>query len=316
MKMKKTLLITTIILCITFLNRKGLNVFAQQDVQFTQYMFTPIAVNPAYTGSRDALSILGMYRNQWVAFEGAPKTQTLNINAPVFNDKLGFGLNIINEKIGPTQRTGVFTDVAYRIKFKKSYLSLGIRGGSDFYQVRLSSLNLIDESDQQFQSDFVTKLLPNFGAGAYYYSDDFYVGLSTPRLVENTISPKTGNVITSQLSKEKIHTYFIAGYVKSINQFVKFKPTLQLKLTSGAPVSIDLNASFLFYEKLWLGAMYRYQDAVGSLIQFQFTPQLRAGYSYDYTVSKLRSFVGGTHEIMLGYDFSFYKEKIKSPRYF
>lgn len=314
--MKKNLFAIVITLTLSLCNKSNWNMFAQQDVQFTQYMFNTVAVNPGYTGSRDALSILGLYRNQWAGFEGAPTTQTVNVNSPVFNDRLGVGLTFINEKIGPTQQTGLFADVAYRIKFKKSYIALGIRGGADFYQVKLAALNIINGSDQQFQNNASTKILPNFGTGAYYYTDKFYVGFSTPRLVENTIVNQNGNSNTSRLSGEQIHFYFIAGYVKEINQFIKFKPTIQTKITHGAPVSIDANGSFLFYEKLWVGAMYRMGDAVGALIQFQFSPQLRAGYSYDFTVSKLHSYSGNTHEIMLGYDFSFSKEKIKSPRYF
>ncbi|MES2397768.1 MAG: type IX secretion system membrane protein PorP/SprF [Bacteroidota bacterium] len=314
--MKKNIFIIAIALTLSLCDKSSWIMLAQQDVQFTQYMFNTVAVNPGYTGSRDALSVLGLYRNQWAGFEGAPTTQMVNINSPAFKDRLGLGLTFINEKIGPTQQTGLFGDVAYRIKLKKSYIAFGIRGGADFYQVKLTTLNLINGSDQQFQNNVTTKILPNFGAGAYYYTDKFYFGFSTPRLVENEIVNRAGTVNTSQLSGKQIHFYFIAGYVKEINQFIKFKPTLQTKITYGAPVSIDVNASFLFYEKLWVGAMYRMGDAVGALLQFQFSPQLRAGYSYDFTISKLRSYSGSTHEIMLGYDFSFFKEKIKSPRYF
>lgn len=290
--------------------------FAQQDVQFTQYMFNTNAVNPAYTGSRGAVSGVALFRTQWVGFEGAPVTQSVNVNSPFLNDKLGIGFTILNEKIGPLKQTGIFTDFAYRIRLEKSTLALGLKAGADIFQAGFSNLNVINSGDNQFQTNVSSRMLPNLGFGVYYHAERYYLGFSTPKLVQNNIDVQTGSASISQVGVHKMHYYFIGGYVKDINPFIKFRPTVQAKLTYGAPLSLDANASFLFFDKLWLGGMYRLGDAVGMLVQFQFNSQLRAGYSYDYTTSRLNKFNNGTHEIMLGYDLSFAKEKIRSPRYF
>lgn len=290
--------------------------FGQQEAQFTQYMFNTNAVNPAYAGSREVISALTLYRTQWVGFDGAPATMMANVNSPFLNDKMGTGITVINEKIGPIKQTGTFADFVYRIKMEKSALAFGLKAGADIFQGNFSSLNTISQNDEQFQVDISSKLLPNFGFGLYYKTEKYYLGFSTPKLVQNRIDLNTGGSTLSQVGVEKMHYYFIAGYVTDLNPFIKFKPTTQLKFTYGAPVSVDLNASFLFYEKLWAGAMYRMGDALGLLLQYQFDPQFRAGYSYDMTTSKLRKYNNGTHEIMLGFDLSFKKEKIRSPRYF
>ena len=290
--------------------------FGQQESQFTQYMFNTNAVNPAYAGSRDVISALTLYRTQWVGFEGAPSTMMLNVNSPFMNNKMGAGFTVFTEKIGPLKQTGIFSDFVYKIKMEKSSLAFGLKAGADIFQAGFSSLNTITANDEQFRSDVTSKLLPNLGFGIYYKTEKYYLGLSTPKLVQNHINIRSGSSAVSQIGINKMHYYFIAGYVMDVNSFVKFKPTAQVKFTYGAPVSLDANASFLFYEKLWAGAMFRLGDAVGLLLQYQFNPQLRAGYSYDFTTSRLGKYTGGTHEIMLGYDFSFSKEKIKSPRYF
>ena len=304
-----------ILLLLAFLFRQAA-VFAQQQAQFTQYMFNTNAVNPAYAGSRGTVSALTLYRTQWVGFEGAPTTLMFNVNSPFHNDKLGAGITLINEKTGPTKQTGVFSDFVFRINMKQSSLSFGLKAGVDVFQANFSSINTIASNDVQFQSDVSSKLLPNFGFGLYYKAEKYYFGLSTPKLVQNTIDIENTNSSVAHLEVNKIHYYFIGGCIVDISTFVKFKPTMQVKFTYGAPVSVDANASFLFYEKLWLGGMVRIGDAVGLLLQYQFTSQFRVGYSYDFTTSKFGKYNNGTHEIMLGYDFNSSKEKIRSPRYF
>ena len=290
--------------------------YAQQEAQFTQYMFNTNAVNPAYAGSREVISALTLYRTQWVGFDGAPATMMFNVNSPFMNDKMGIGITAINEKIGPIKQTGIFPDFVYKIKMKTSSLAFGLKAGADIFQANFNSLSTITPNDEQFQQNVSSKMLPNFGFGLYYKTEKYYLGFSTPKLVQNRIDISTGGATLSQVGVSKMHYYFIAGYIMNVNPFIKFKPTTQIKFTYGAPISIDANASFLFYEKLWTGAMFRLGDAVGLLLQYQFNPQFRAGYSYDFTTTKLGKYNNGTHEIMLGYDFSFSKEKIRSPRYF
>lgn len=315
--MKKSIFLFSVALFPSFWVGSGMGcLFAQQEVQFTQYMFNTHSVNPAYTGSRGAISSIALFRTQWVGFEGAPVTQSLNVNSPILNDKAGIGLTVINENIGPLKQTGIFTDFAYRIHFEKSTFALGLKAGAEIFQAGFNNLNVINAGDNQFQTNVSSKLLPNLGFGIYYHAEKYYFGFSTPKLVQNKIDVQSDSSAISRVGVHKLHYYFIGGYVKDINPFIKFRPTTQVKITYGAPVSVDANASFLFYDKLWLGAMYRFGDAVGLLVQFQFNTQLRTGYSYDYTTSKMNKFSNGTHEIMIGYDLSFAKEKIKSPRYF
>ena len=289
---------------------------AQQQAQFTQYMFNTNVVNPAYAGSRGTVSALSLYRTQWVGFEGAPATLMFNVNAPFRNDLLGAGITLISEKTGPVKQTGFFSDFVFKIIMKKSALSFGLKAGVDVFQANFSSVNTVVSNDVRFQSDISSKLLPNFGFGLYYKAERYYFGLSAPKLVQNRINSTNGNSSLTQLEVNKIHYYFIGGCVVDVNPYVKFKPTTQIKMVYGAPVSVDVNASFLFYEKLWLGGMIRLGDAVGLLLQYQFTPQFRLGYAYDFTVSKFGKYNNGTHEIMIGYDFNSSKEKIRSPRYF
>jgi type IX secretion system PorP/SprF family membrane protein len=290
--------------------------YAQQEAQFTQYMFNTNAINPAYTGSRDAISVLAFTRKQWVGFDGAPETQTFNINSPILNNKLASGFTLMTDKIGPIQQTGAYADFAYRIKLKDAHLAFGLKAGIDIIQGAFSNLSVINNQDQNFQNNMTSRALPNFGFGVYYHSDRYFVGLSTPKLVEKNVNIKTGYTEHAQIAVQKLHYYLMGGYVLDINPFIKFKPTTLLKITEGAPFSIDLNASFLFYEKLWLGGMFRSGDAFATIVSFQFTEQLRAGYSFDYTISKLRQYNSGSHEIILGYDFRYKKSKIRSPRYF
>ena len=193
---------------------------------------------------------------------------------------------------------------------------MGVKTGADIIQAGFSNLNVVNPGDNQFQTNVTSKFLPNLGFGVYYHAERYYFGFSMPKLVQNNLDVQTGMSSVSQIGVHKMHYYLIGGYVKDLNPFIKFRPTSQIKFTFGAPVSLDANASFLFYDKLWLGGMLRLGDAVGLLVQFQFSPALRAGYSYDYTTTKLNKYNNGTHEIMLGYDLSFSKDRIRSPRYF
>lgn len=289
---------------------------AQQDAMFTHYMFNTLAVNPAYAGSREALTLTGLTRHQWVNFEGAPSTQTLTAHTPIHTENLGLGLSIIRDKIGPVNMTSLYGDFVYRVKAGNGKLAMGLKGGLNIMQAALTSLKTEEQGDAVFQQNIQSALLPNFGLGLYYYQDRYYVGLSAPKLLENNFLDNSTSG-GSSLATEKRHYFFIAGYVMDLNQDVKFKPTLLTKMVQNAPIEIDLTAQFLFYEKFNIGAMYRSQDGIGALIGYQFTEQFRMGYSYDYPLTKLRTYQSGTHEIMLSYDFIFNNiGKIKSPRYF
>ena len=289
---------------------------AQQDAMFTHYMFNTQAVNPGYAGTRNALTVTGLHRSQWVGFDGAPITQTLTLHTPVANDKLGLGLSVVNDKIGPINTTSFFVDFAYKFKVsQKGKLSLGLKAGANLMQGALTTLELDQTGDNAFSQNIESQFLPNFGFGAYYYQDTWYVGVSTPRLLENDF--KT-NSTTGGVASEKRHYFLIAGAVFKLSNTLKLKPTTFVKVTTGAPIEADLTATFLFKDKLWAGPMFRTGDAVGGLIGYQFTDQLAAGYSYDWSyTNRTFRYNGGSHEIMLRYDFFFNeKKKIRSPRYF
>jgi len=289
-------------------------VFAQQDAQFSQYMFNTMAINPGYAGSADVLNASVLFRAQWVGFDGAPQTQTLTANTPLKNKSLAIGGNLYNDVLGPEQRFGFYGTFAYRILFRKSKLSFGANAGFDVFQGKFSTLDLIDNNDQAFIEDVKGKFLPNAGFGIFYYSKVFYVGLSAPRLVQNSIYEAVDGTPTN--GKQLISYYFTAGYVFQLSKEVKFKPAILFKFTQNAPAQLDVNLNFLFVERFWVGLMYRPSSAWGVLLQFQINDQLRFGYSLDLSTYELQSYNNGTHEFMLSYDFGYNRTKIRSPRYF
>jgi type IX secretion system PorP/SprF family membrane protein len=300
----------------------SMNVFAQQDPMFTHYMYNTLAVNPAYAGSRDALTVTALTRFQWVGFAGAPNTQTLTMHTPLKSEKLGLGLSFINDQIGGTNNasaiktTSFFADFAYIIKTgEKSKLSFGLKGGGSLFQANLNALKIDNSSDPAFQGNTLSKFLPNFGFGLYYYMPRFYVGLSTPKLLTNTINSKTNAVV---LNPEQRHYFFIVGAVFKLGDKLEFKPTSYVKATVGAPIEADVTGTFIIDKKLLLGLAYRTGDAMAGLAGYQITDQFLLSYSYDWSFGlQTGTYNSGSHELMLRYDFIYKnKSKIRSPRYF
>lgn len=291
---------------------------AQQDAMYTHYMYNTLSVNPAYAGSRDALTATVLHRSQWVSFKGAPVTQTLTMHAPVQNRKIGLGLSAVNDVIGPVKATAVYGDFAYSMQLNESSkLNLGLKGGIDLMQIGLASLLLDQGSDPSFSTNISSKPLPNFGFGAYYHRSKFYAGVSVPRLLENNFKTdiSTG---TLKLATEKRHYYFISGAQFKLTEDLDIRPTILVKATKAAPLQADLTSTFVLHDKLLLGAMYRTGDAAGGLLGYNITDQLQAGYSFDFSfLNRTGKYNNGSHEIMLRYDFIFRdKERIRSPRIF
>lgn len=292
----------------------AISVNAQQDAMFTHYMYNTQAMNPAYAGTRDALTITGLHRSQWVGFDGAPTTQTLTLHSPIFNDRLGAGLSVLNDKIGPTNTTSFYADFAYRLPVsQKGTLSFGVKGGINLLSNNIANLGLEDEIDVAFQQNLSTKPLPNVGTGLYFYKDRYYVGVSTPKIIENSFEGANNNV-----AKEQRHYFLIAGFVQRLTDDLELKPTTFIKLTNGAPAQLDLTGTLIYNEKIWGGLMYRTGDALGLLLGTKLTDQLALGYSFDWSFGiETFKYNSGSHEIMLRYDFIYKdKEKIRSPRYF
>ena len=293
--------------------------YSQQQPLYTMYMWNQLILNPGYAGTRDALTASAVWREQWVGLDGAPSTQVLSIHSPLPNEKVGLGLTVQNDHIGPTNNTGVFGDFAYHLQVtENSKLSLGLRAGFSVYQADFSSLDNIETNDPAFNKNVENNFLPNFGFGAYYYGDRGYVGFSMPTIIENELN-NGNNPGNDHLDVASRHYYLMGGYVFNLSQDslgVMFKPSAVIRMVNGAPVSFDLSANFLIKQKLWLGAAYRYKDSFAALVSFQFTDHLQAGYSYDFGTSDLRSYNGGSHELMLTYDFFRKDIKTKNPRYF
>lgn len=290
--------------------------FAQQLPQFTQYMFNTISINPAYAGSRETLSIVGLHRSQWVGFEGAPNTQTLSIHTPLKNEKIGLGLSFINDGLGYEKFSYLYGDFSYTIRTgEETKLAFGIKAG--FTSYRLDREAIDPAGQDQFIFGIEDRWSPNIGAGAYWHSNKWYLGLSAPRILTTDYNKGSdGNQDYAAL--ERISYYFTGGYVFNLSDNTKLKPSFLIKATNGAPVSYDLNANFLFYEKFWIGGSYRFNEsagAIGGIADFQISKQLRIGYAYEYPISDIRPYTSGTHEILLMFEL-FNEKRVKSPRYF
>lgn len=297
----------------------GSNLKAQQAPMYTHYMYNTLVVNPGYAGSRDALTVTALHRSQWVGFEGAPQTQTLTLHAPLKRERIGLGLSVMNDKIGPVNNTSVIADFAFIMKLtSKAKLALGLSSGVNIFQANLASLNLDQQNDPAFADNTSNRVTPDFGFGAYYSRERFYAGISTPNLLQNSYSQVIQADGTTLIGKEQRHFFFIAGAMIRISDNVDFKPTTLVKATAGAPIQADLTASFILVKRLTLGGMYRTGDSFGGLVGFDLTNQLHVGYSYDWSYGISSSkYNNGSHEIMLRYDFlGFGKKQIHSPRYF
>ena len=303
-----------VLLAILFLS--AAQVKAQYEPHFTQYMFNEMFINPAYAGARECISATGLYRKQWVGIDGAPVTETVSIHSPFFDNKMGIGLAVVNEKIGVTKNTGFNASYAYRMPLSKGKLSLGLQIGAVNHYEELSKLTTVQSGDAQFANNTPKLLLPNAGFGAFYYTQKFYAGLSIPRLILNTVDAASIKKVTNKASVKDWHYYITAGYIAKVSDNVKLKPTIMIKEVVGSPMQFDASLNALFVDVFWVGAAYRTGDAVSAIAGIQITKQFRLGYAYDYTLSKLKKYNTGTHEITLGFDFSFDKSKIANPRFF
>jgi type IX secretion system PorP/SprF family membrane protein len=255
---------------------------AQQDAQFTQYMYNTINVNPAYAGSRGALSIFALHRTQWVGLDGAPVTNAVSINTPLNGSNLGLGVSVINDRIGPTDENTISADLSYTIPTSESFkLSFGIKGTANLFDLNTNELNPLD-TDPSLQN--YSKFSPNIGAGLYLHSDKAYLGLSIPNFIQT--NRYDDNDV--RIFKEKINTYLIAGYVFDLNQDIKFKPALITKMVEGAPLQIDISGNVMFSEKFVVGVAYRWSAALSGMVGFQVSDGLYIGYGYDKETTNLK----------------------------
>lgn len=291
---------------------------AQQDAQYTQYMYNTISVNPAYAGSRGVFSIVALHRSQWLGLDGAPTTQTLNFHTPV-SKKVGLGLSVVNDEIGNGTNQDTYIDAAFSYTIKTSdegKLSFGLKAGGHLLNIDFTKLRNYGAESNLPNID--NKFSPNFGAGIYYHTDQFYAGLSVPNFLQTEHFAGSNTNSSSFLAEERMNFYFITGYVFELNPRLKFKPAALVKAVKGAPLQLDLSANFLFAEKFSLGAAYRWDAAVSALFGFQMSEQLMLGLAYDREVTDLGAtrFNDGSFEIFLRYEFLNRYKRVITPRFF
>lgn len=278
--------------------------YAQQEPGNTNYMYNTQLYNPAYVGSRQAISAIGQYRAQWVGYQGAPTTQSLAINSPMSKNRLGLGLSLTNDKIGPLKYNSINVDAAYHLPVSASgKLSFGLKSGINTYNANFTSIKLEQENDMAYSANIQSKAMPNVGFGLYYYTSSFYAGLSSPQFLSQKITG-TSEGKSVDLYNKKNHFYVTMGYIAPVSDRIDFKPTVLFKTVGAAPLQMDLTASFLYNKMLYAGLNFRSGESLGALAGITILNSLMLGYSYDWTVlNHTNSYNSGSHELILRYDF-------------
>ncbi|MEZ4806027.1 MAG: type IX secretion system membrane protein PorP/SprF [Flavobacteriales bacterium] len=287
---------------------------AQHTPLTSQYLFNGLVINPAYAGSRDALAMNLTHRQQWVGFDGAPVTQTISIHAPLDRRKLGLGLVLYTDKIGVSRQTGLFTNYAYRIKFRRGKLAMGLGAGFTMLRAAWNEVATQQQNDISFASPTQSAFRPNFSAGAFYYTKRSFIGLSAPFLLAHRYDATAEGYRISDV-KADLGPMITAGHVLDISPDVKLKPSTLLRYRSETGLQADVTSNVIFKDRLWAGVSYRTGDALIGSIEVLPTPQWRFGYAYDLGMSSLRPYHAGSHELMVQYEFG-YRIRVRDPRYF
>jgi type IX secretion system PorP/SprF family membrane protein len=288
--------------------------YSQQEARFTQYMYNLSYINPAYAGSHGNLSASVFARSQWTGLDGAPQTISASINSPI-NKTMGLGLTILSDRIGPVKEEHLYADYSYTIKTSDiGRLAFGLKVGATFQNIDFLSLSYPEEDDPLVDRDILNEVYPNFGAGLFYYDDKFYIGLSMPNFIESRHFEKTDGYVSG--ASENMHFYLTSGHVFDINTAFKVRPSIMLRGTSGAPISIDFTANMLWNEKFELGVGWRLNESVSAIMNFVINRNLRLGYSYDHTLLNYGRYNSGSHEVFFLYDLRLLVRKQKSPRFF
>ncbi len=280
-------------------------IMAQQDPLYTQYMDNLLIINPAFAGSKEYGNVLLVARNQWVSLPNSPITRSFAYQTPTENKNVGLGFSVLYDKIGPQKQTGVYFDYSYFLRVSEQFkLGMGLKGGVSFYRASLTDLITIDP-DPIYSQDIYKNFLPNIGVGFFLFSDDTYLGLSIPKLIENTIT--RDDYQTEYVNRQKVHLYTVAGKKFNLSEDFQLKTNAMLRFVKNSPISFQLTALTGFQNKFWVGGMVRFGDSFAIVTQFQATPKMLIGYSYDFTTSRLNTFSSGTHEIMFSYDLNIFK---------
>jgi type IX secretion system PorP/SprF family membrane protein len=300
-----------ILILVLFTSLKGI---AQQDVLYSQFMFNKLTVNPGYAGSREVFSADLVYRSQWLGIDGAPKTFSISMHAPLRDNHIALGGYIYNDQIGPMVEQGALLTYAYRISLPKGKLSFGLQGGVKYSNINWDLIK-VEDPDFTFQSDQKNKIIPDANLGIYYYTNNWFAGISSKQLLQNEYGLVTvdGKQTYSKLLR---HFYGMAGVAVPVSDRVIFRPSVLFKYVINAPWQMDLNASMLFNDLLILGMTYRTNGDLVFLTEITFSGKYRFGYSYDVNVKDRIHYNSGSHEIRLGIDLDLLKNRMFTPRYF
>ena len=294
---------------------------AQQNPHYTQYMYNMSTINPGYATDTGSMNFGALYRMQWVGSEGGPTTGTFFGHSPLAKN-VEVGLSIVHDEIGDVvKETGVFADFAYIVKLNETNkISFGLKAGASFFSTNFDGFVYSDDLPDPAFANNLSKTFPNIGVGAFYFGENYYLGLSSPNLLTTKHLERKSGIVTTGV--EAIHYFFTGGYVFNLNENLKFKPAFMARGLSGAPLALDITSNFLINNKFEIGAGYRVEDAISGLVNFRISPTLRIGYAYDYTLSNLGRFNSGSHEIMILFDLGKNDDKKdndgydKSPRFF
>lgn len=293
-----------------------LTLSAQGDPHYSMYMFNKLAINPAYAGSKDAMTFTGHYRNQWQGINGAPKTFTFTGHAPFFKNRVGAGATIINDKIGMMNRTYVDMSYSYRMKMSDEItMSIGLQGQLDFGRIDWSKVDALDSGDNRFETGRETRINPNFGLGAYLQHEKYYLGVSVPRVLKTSIYDKDERAQLVSINSLRSY-YFMGGFITRLSEKVKFQPGALVTINPNAPFEFDLNASVVFMDAFWVGASYRLGDSFDMIFQYRFNQQLKAAVAADLTLTELQNYSAGSFELMLEYTLLRSDSKYNNIRYF
>jgi type IX secretion system PorP/SprF family membrane protein len=291
----------------------GLKLHAQQEPQYSQYMYNTLTVNPGYTGSTGGLDAILLHRSQWIGIDGAPRTQVLAVHSPVWNERVGLGLSAVNDRIGPADELYIDGNFSYTLYLgMQGRLAFGLKAGARILNIDWSRGRYYQEGDPLLNTNINNRAAATIGSGVYYYTDKWYAGVSVPNFIRDNYYDDIQETVVS----DRLHYYFIGGYVFDLTGSIKFKPAVLGKVVSGSPVTVDASANFLFQEKFTFGASYRWDDSVSALAGFQITEQLFAGYAFDYSVTELNKYNDGSHEFILRFQLMPKTTRIKSPRFF
>lgn len=273
----------------------GAVTYGQKEPQYSQYMYNIGSFNPAYVGTVEKPEIIGLYRAQWIDIDGAPRTIRFGVNVPLANEKNGLGFNVVKDELGPTSQT--YFDVAYSFQVNLSddvKLSFGLNAGLSVLDVDYNE-GAFENPEPLVGEDEINKLYPTVGAGAFLYSDNWYLGLSAPNFLTSINTDE--DVIA--LIDDTIQVNMIGGYVFELSDNLKFKPAFLINYLKDSPINANISTNFLLNDVFTLGVSYRYDNAVSGLTGFQISSGMFIGYSYDYNTNGLGQYNSGSHEVIL-----------------